>query len=391
MRSTTNRSKDASTKRLRLFEVPFDQDTLWAIAEVLESGNVMMGAKVEELEEKIADHQDVDPDQVVALNSCSTALDLALGCTPAKNYKILIPGLTHISTINAIQRNGMLPKIVDVGRDLQVNTEILEEAWDPEVGGVVCVDYGGRCPDMPAIMDWAMDGGKQMFVWADCSHSYGSGGYDWHAGELAHISCFSMYPTKPLPGIGGGLLVNNLEDQPRFSRIPRELRYYGITNRSPAGYDVERLGGNYYMSDIQAAVALSFLEPEFKVGEFISKRTYIASLYHEELEDRDLKKEIKPTRFIPEHSTYHLFPVILDKRLNRVALQYSLSEGLIQTGTHYIPLHKFSLYAHALRGPTPYLDSIADSILTLPCHHGMTEEDVVRVVDELERFVKGNT
>jgi dTDP-4-amino-4,6-dideoxygalactose transaminase len=183
-------------------------------------------------------------------------------------------------------------------------------------------------------------------------------------------------------------LVNNLEDQPRFSRIPRELRYYGITNRNPAGYDVERLGGNYYMSDIQAAVALSFLEPRNRIPEFIQERVVVASLYHEMLEDRGLKKLIKPTRFMPEGDAYHLFPVILDRKENCVALQYSLSEALIETGTHYIPLHKFSLYAHALRGPTSYLDSIADSILTLPCHHGMTEEDVVRVVDELEKFVK---
>ena len=381
--------------RISLFKVPFDETTLLAIAEVLESGNVMQGPKVRELEEWFASCHGglggIDPDQCVAVNSCSTALELALGCTPAKGYKVLIPGLTHVSTINAIQKAGLIPKITDVDANLMVNEEILEEAWDKQVGGVVIVGFGGRSPNMRRIRDWAYDKNRDVFIWEDAAHTYGSSTYNEGVGHHSDVVCYSMYPTKPLPGIGGGMIVNNNETIPRFQRRWRELRYYGFV-RDGLSYDVHRLGGNYYMSDVQAAVALSFIKPEHRVSDLIRARASVAKMYHEVLKDMKLKPRVKPRRDIDDDysmaDAYHLFPVVLDPKIDRTALQYWLTEKGIETGVHYKPLHELSLYRDALRAPTPYLDSIAPRLLSLPCHHQMASEDVVRVCEGIEGFIK---
>jgi len=88
------------------------------------------------------------------------------------------------------------------------------------------------------------------------------------------------------------------------------------------------------------------------------------------------------------NDAYHLFPVVLDPKIDRTALQYRLTEVGIETGVHYKPLHELSLYRDALRAPTPYLDTIGPRLLSLPCHHEMDAEDVVRVCDEIAVFIK---
>lgn len=381
-------SNPTSKKPIRLFKIPFDEPTLLAIAEVLESGNVMMGSKVQELEACIAKHQGVEPDQVVAVNSGSSALDLSLGCTPAKNYKVLIPGLSMVAAAHAIQRNGLIPKIIDVDANLMANTEILEEAWTKDTGGVVITDYGGRTADLHSIMDWSHDNGKDIFVWNDCAHSFGSEG----AGTLADVACFSLYPTKPLPGIGGGIVVNNLKDVPRIQRRIRELRYYGITDRDGWDYDVRRLGGNFYMSDVQAAVALSFLKREHLISDHIRARTRVAMWYHTALEEAGIKDGVRARRHVgyvnDNYDAYHLFPVVLDAKIDRTALQLHLKALGIETGVHYKPLQELSLYRNAVRAPTPYLDSIGPRLLSLPCHHEMDCEEVYRVVESIKNFIK---
>ncbi len=85
---------------------------------------------------------------------------------------------------------------------------------------------------------------------------------------------------------------------------------------------------------------------------------------------------------------YHLFPVVLDPKIDRTALQLHLKALDIETGVHYKPLHELSLYRDALRAPTPYLDSIGPRLLSLPCHHEMYCEDVVRVIEGIKAFIK---
>ena len=145
------------------------------------------------------------------------------------------------------------------------------------------------------------------------------------------------------------------------------------------------------MSDIQASVALSLLKPD-RVSELIRSRAKVAMWYHEVLEDTDLKGRMRPRRHVgDEHAlndAYHLFPVVLDHKVDRVALQYFLTENGIETGVHYKPLHQLSLYRDALRGPTPYLDAIGPRLLSLPCHHEMGFKDVVRVCEGIGDFLK---
>jgi perosamine synthetase len=372
-----------------------DDGVVDAVTRVLESRMVMQGPRVRELEGRVAEMLGVGAQQVVAMNSGTSALEYALSVTPNKGFKVLVPGLAFISDIRAIVMAGLEPVVVDVGPDLQVNRRILEDAYEAydRVGGVLVVDYAGLPNDMRSIKRWADE--RDLLVWQDCAHSFGCRPQQQPAGSMADFACYSLYPTKPLPGIGGGLFVNMLEDNPRYHRSAQVWRRYGMTDFRLGTYDVKHEGGNHYMTDVQAAVVLEFLDhpTDSKVVRMNKARCGVAANYHNTLNNSGLQDLVKPPGggWLGKHSenaTFHLFPVVLDASIKRHHLQCYLKGEGIETGTHYPYLHRLSLYEHVEKAPTPYLDSIEGRLLTLPCHHEMTREDVRYVVQCIVEYLR---
>ena len=374
-----NTSSPGSTPRLRLFEPPFDRYTEQAVAQVISTGQVMQGPLVERLEAEVAKYLQVpDPERVVATSSGYSALELAMSFTPRKGYRVLVPAMTMIATLEAVVRAGLVPKLVDVGPDLQVNTDIIEAALDPQVGGVVAVDFGGRQPNMRALKDLCYD--KDLMLWEDAAHAFGSRSHGELAGTLSDLACFSLHPIKPLPALGGGLLVNNIPDQPYLHVQPRRARYYGIQDREGPMYNVKHLGQNAYMTDVSAAVALQFLP---RIELLNQRRRTLAGIYHEALEEAGIRDEVKPLPY-DVGSTYHLFTVLCSGPLARAKLHDALEQQGIETGYHYQPLHRFTACLKYPAGDLPNADNFGSRVLQLPCHPRMSDADVVRVVEALK-------
>lgn len=382
MRYMQTPSTSTSKPPLRLFEPTYPVEVRELIAHMLEHGEVFTGRKVAELEAAVADFLGVDERRVVAVSSCTEALRLVMASAPHRGFEVLVPGLTMAATAHAVMQAGDQPRIVDVGSDLLISPEICEEAWSERVGAILAVDYAGFLPDYKALLEVARK--HDALVVEDAAHSFGTEMYGKRAGQLADFACFSLYPTKPLQGLGGGIIVNNLESQPRFHNLPRELRYYGIKDRVGCDYDVERLGGNYYMSDLSAEAALFSLRTGY-YKENSRWRSRMAMEYGSLIKGRDVPFAVTMPRYI-EGCAYHLYPVVLGPEVDRDRLQAHMLEHGIETGTHYKPLHWLSLYKPAPRGRTPNLDGIGKRILTLPCHAKMTVADVWRVVETLTSF-----
>jgi len=379
-------SSPTSSPRLRLFEPYYPLSVRDVIRDMLGRGEVFMGKKVKELEQRISGYLGVMPEQVVAVSSCTAALQLVMAQTPRHGFEVLVPGLTMAATAHAVQLSGNETRVVDVGRDLLISAEICEEAWTERTGAILAVDYAGFMPDYKALQEVAHR--HDALVIEDAAHSFGSTMYGQKAGKLADFACFSLYPTKPLQGLGGGIIVNNLVDQPRFHRMTRELRYYGITDRKGCDYDVRHLGGNFYMSDLSAAAALEALKDIGPYGfrSSLEIRQMVAKHYCSDLVER--VPWARPMRY-QEEAAYHLFPVVLDEGVDRDALQAYLLKWGIETGTHYKPLHWLSLYSGRPKGPTPYLDAIGKRLLTLPCHARMCKQDTEMVIHMLEQYKQG--
>jgi len=384
------KSSQGSSTPLRLFEPPFDDDELCTILEsFVRSGTIFMGEPVRHMELEVAKYLEMsEPENVVAVSSGTKALEYIFKF-PRKRQpsafrkdeppvRVLVPGLTMAATPLALEAAGLQPKFVDVGRDLVVNVDVLDEAadHDEDIGAVCVVDYAGRLPDMTAIRRWTADRGMALFE--DAAHSFGATRGEVSAMTASTAAATSLHPIKPLPGLGGGLVVSNL-DSARFAQEARDRRYYGIVDRDGYHYDIRDWGENAYMGDLSAIVVNYFLD---HVDDHNAYRRELAEHYIEGLEESRLGDHFKAPRFDPG-STYHLFPVVVDDNLRRRVVMKELGEAGIATGIHYLPCHQFTRWRDAPRGNIQYFEAVADRLMTLPCHLGMDKCDVDRVLEAL--------
>ena len=373
----SQQSSQKSTTPLRLFEPPFFELASTFLSKRFVSGNIFTGDAVLEMEKAIATYLGIDrPGTVVAVSSGTKALEYIFRIARTRDFKVLVPSLTMAATPLALEAIGLVPKFVDVGPDLLVNLDILKEAMDEEVGAVCVVDYAGRLPDIDGIQKWTLDNGLLLFE--DAAHSFGA----CRGGHLAMTgvsgAATSFHPVKALPGLGGGLFVCG-QDSPRFEKEAQERRYYGITGRSGHDYDIKRWGENAYMSDLSAEVVMYFLG---RVREHNETRRKLAKCYIDLLTYSNMDATFTPLRF-DGGSTYHLFPVICAQSVNRDKVIKQLGEAGIQAGSQYIPCHWFTRWMGASKGPITHLESVGKRILILPCHLGMTGDDVERVLRAL--------
>lgn len=384
----SNTSNPTSRAQLKLFEPGFGEDLCAQLAQRVTDGNVLVGDLVEDLEKRVADYLGVkEPQRVVGVSSGTAALELAMCNTPRKGYKVLVPALTMAATVHAILRAGLVPKLVDVGPDLLVSRQIISDAMDDKVGGVCVVDYAGACPDMVEIADFCSE--RDLVLWEDAAEAFGATSRGKRAGTLSNIACFSIHPIKPLAGFGGGLLVNNL-DEPRYHRLPRELRRYGMRDRVGTEYDIKTPGMNYGMSDLSALAAIHSFKT---LEERIALRQEVAFHYIELLSSYnkyvDMLKDGGRTMGRQYGSAHHLFPVVLPFGTDRKRIVSEMAAVGIETGTHFKPVHWFTAHNVIDHAPLPNTNAVGERILTLPCHHKMSKDDVHHVLDILEVSIRG--
>ena len=371
------RSSQSSSTPLRLFEPAFFELASTFLSRRFVSGDIFTGDAVAEMERALAKYLGIDrPGKVVAVSSGTKALEYIFKIPRKQGFKVLVPSLTMAATPLALEAAGLIPKFVDVGPDLLVNLEILKEAMDERVGAVCVVDYAGRLPDIDGIRKWTLD--NELLLFEDAAHSFGARRGDRLAMTGVSGAATSFHPVKPLPGLGGGLFVCG-QDSPRFEKEARERRYYGFTGRDGHKFDIKDWGENAYMSDLSAEVVTYFLD---RVDRHNAKRRELAFYYNNLINYSKLSDFFTPLRY-DEGSTYHLFPVICDRELDRDKVIKQLGEAGIQAGAHYIPCHWFTRWREADVGPITHLEGVAKRLLVLPCHLGMTLFDVDRVLNAL--------
>jgi len=324
---------------IRLFEPDFGRVEEDAVVETLRSGFWASGSgngKVKQFEAEFALY--LGCDNVVAVNSGTAALHLALSLLDVKGKEVILPALSFVSTANAILYNGGIP----VFGDVDPITLCLDPNKLPTTNKTACiipVHFGGlRCDinvDLPIIEDSA-------------HHITRSN---------RNISCYSFHPVKNLAMPTGGAIASNVNLDKLKAR-----RWCGITDRRGSDYDVKELGWNYYMNEISASIGLVQLK---KIDRMNERRNEIAKRYSKELDHS------MPYR---KECPYHLFWILVK---NRGEFRKKMLENGIETGTHYKPIDQFSLYKKA---DLPITDSIADNIVTLPMHSKLSDQDVDKVI-----------
>lgn len=250
--------------KIPLFKVYNAPDVGEEVAKTLQSGYVGQGPKVEEFEAALSSR--FRWPYVLAVNSCTSALQLALHSCPFKGEVLTTP-LTCFATTAAIINSGFRPRWVDVDSFGNMDLDDLERKFNGSVTAVMVVHYGGIPIDIKRLHEIITDKAnvygyiQSPRIVHDCAHAFGSR-YNGHllGGEFYgdEIYCYSFQAIKTLnTGDGGAMLIR---DWDLYERL-KKLRWFGLCRGSSRlEQNIEEVGFKYHMNDIAATIGICNLQ-----------------------------------------------------------------------------------------------------------------------------------
>ncbi|MCK4427900.1 MAG: DegT/DnrJ/EryC1/StrS family aminotransferase [candidate division Zixibacteria bacterium] len=374
--------------RVALSDLNFDHRERRIVNQVIRNRWLTMGEMVKKLERNFANFLGVR--HAFGVSSGTAALHLALRTLNIKNEdEVLVPSLSFVASSNAILYVGAKPVFVDITSlsDFNMSCDDLEEKITRKTRAIMVVHYGGYLADMDRIKRIAKK--HNLFVIEDAAHAIGAKFKSRMAGGIGDIGCFSFFSNKNMATGEGGMIVTNRN---KFAEKIRLLRSHGMTSMTwdrhkgyAYSYDVTELGYNYRMTEINAALGIEQLK---KLKSSNRKRKSLIKTYVENL--KGTKGLSIPFLNYPRNSAFHLFPILLNKDVDREKFMNSLKKEKIQTSIHYPPIHKFSYYdknLRASRNKLPLTEHVGRCEVTLPLHPLLKKEDILFVCDRIKRIL----
>ena len=374
--------------KVTLSDLDFDQRERKMVDGVIRSKWLTMGETVERLEKGFADF--IGSKHAIAVSSGTAALHLAMRALNIKpGHEVIVPSLSFVASANAILYVGAKPVFVDISglNDFNLSCDDLEKKITLKTKAIVVVHYGGYLADMEQIKKIARK--HKLSIIEDSAHAIGANLSSKMAGTIGDVGCFSFFSNKNLATGEGGMVVT---DDDQLAKKLRLLRSHGMTsmtlNRHRGHvytYDVVELGYNYRMTEISAALGILQLK---KLSQANKRRKVLTDLYVSNLKEA-FGLSI-PFKEYPRNSSYHLFPILLNKNVNRKKFMELLKKEGIQSSIHYPPIHKFSYYRRNLKGrqtKLPMTEYVGAHEVTLPLHPLLEKEVVIFVCDKIKKIL----
>jgi len=357
--------------KIKLFDPYIDESEKLAIERVLDSHFWASGAgtgNVLKFERSFRKY--IGGSDCIAVNSGTSALNLALSLQNIKNKEVILPSLSFVSTANAVIENGGIPKFVDVDENtLCVDPEKISKIISKKTKIILPVHFAGFPSNLSEISKLCKE--NEIHLIEDAAHAAGSVYKNKKIGSHGELVCFSFHPVKNLAMPTGGLIAINRKDHKEVSSILKGKRWCGISNRKGVNYDVKNIGWNYYMNEFSAAIGLIQLE---KLDKANNKRKKIAKRYSNEI----LLENKMP---FEKGCSYHFYWIRVK---NRTRFRKKLSKKGIETGIHYKPIHTFSFYKSKIK--LPVTEKVAKEIISLPTHPNLTEDNLEKIIKAVNEF-----
>jgi len=380
-----------------------DQSDIQAVVEVLEGGLLTQGPAVEAFEQAIAEYTGAR--YAVAVSNGTAALHiaaLAAGVEPGKS--LITSPITFVASANCALYAGGSPGFADIDPGtVNMSSDSLSEAIaaNPNTVAVVPVHFAGLPCDMPAIQKVADDAGAVVIE--DASHALGATYPDGkRVGSCAHsiMTVFSFHPVKAIAAGEGGMVTTN--DEQVYRRLLR-LRSHGINKlddsfqmpeqsgkngeKYPWYYEMQELGFNYRITDIQCALALSQLQ---KLDQFVARRRELVNVYDEVFSGMMLCRAAQGEG--RGESAHHLYVLRIDFaaiELTREQLMLELKSRNIGSQVHYIPVPMQPYYQRLGFKPEDYVNAqqYYREALSIPLYYDLTDEQQQYVVSGLQEFL----
>ncbi|SRR6266478_99829 len=353
-----------------------------AIAEVMESQQFILGPKVEQCEQAIAQYCGCTYGTGVSSGS-----DALLACLMAENIgpgdDVITSPYTFFATAGAIVRVGATPVFTDIDPETyNLDASQIPSKLTSRTCAIIPVHLYGQMADMDPVMSVAEKHG--LVVIEDAAQAIGAESRGRRAGSIGHYGCFSFFPSKNLGAAGdGGMVVTN--DAQRAEKV-KCLRSHG----SKPKYHHKIVGGNFRLDAIQAAI-VSVKLPH--LDEWTAARQRNAMKYDQLFSEAGLAavRDELPHVGLPRVVTNrHIFNQYVIRVSRRDALQAALKHRGIGTDVYYpVPMHLQECFACLGYGASAFPESerAAKETLALPIHPELTESQLRYVVECIREFM----
>lgn len=376
-----------------------EEDTK-AVVEALHSDFLTQGPRIAEFEKNFSKY--IGCKYAVAVSNGTAALHLPLLAIGLKEGdRIITTPITFAASANAARYCGAEVYFADIDRDTFVISvdsvkKLLEEHPKGYFKAIVPVDFGGYPVNLEEIRKLANEYG--LFVLEDACHSPGgyftdSKGMQQNCGNgvYADAAAFSFHPVKHIASGEGGMITTNNEELYKKLMI---LRTHGITKENmimdfPEAdkqglwyYEMQHLGYNYRITDIQAALANSQLT---RANEGIKRRHEIAAKYRKAFEGKGIKMQKDVAKHFNAH---HLFIIEVE---DRKGLYEFLKDNGIFAQIHYVPVHLMPYYKQFgwKEGDFPNAEDYYKHCISLPMYPTLATEEQDYVIKKTLEFING--
>ena len=364
------------------------EECLEQVKECLEKGWTGMGFKTVEFEEAWKNY--TGHKYAYYLNSNTVGLHLAVKILKMNNNwkdgdEIISTPITFVSTNHAIMYENLKPVFADVDEYLCLNPVDVEKKITDKTKAVIFVGYGGRVGQLDKIIDICKKHNLRLIL--DAAHMSGTkvNGVCPGTWEGVDVAVYSYQAVKNLATGDSGCICWNDEES---HLLTKQLAWCGINKdtyaRSNKGtyawkYDVDYVGYKYNGNAIMAGIALTQLK---YLDEENARRREIVKMYDDGFKNNHLIKII-PAPYADECS-YHLYEIQVP---DREALLDYLAKNDINCGVHYRDNTEYSVFAYG-NGTCPVAHKVSQHLITMPLHMWLTNEDVKKIVEKVNEFVR---
>lgn len=379
------------------------------VISALKSDYLTQGPRIKEFEENFAKY--VGSKYAVAVSNGTAALHISSMALGVKSgQKVITSPITFVASANGPRYCGAEIVFADIDPEtylLDINAVRRILASEPKgtYAGVIPVDFTGRAVNMEAFRELANE--YDLWIIEDAAHAPGGSFKDSTEnsqlcgnGKFADLTIFSFHPVKHIAAGEGGMITTN--DKGLYQEL-NYLRSHGITNNEnllendievafmdekPVNYpqkypiwymEMQHLGFNYRITDIQAALANSQLQ---RANEGVTKRREIATIYNKAFIGQDF---ILGQSGVIEGHAYHLYVIEVT---DRASLHLHLREHQIFSQIHYIPAHLMPYYQEQgyKLGDLPNAEKYYKHCISLPMFPTLTNDEQQFVIKRIKEY-----